>query len=151
MPGSDVQRAEGGVCPLCWLDNPDQIVSRCGLRLVRVASRNGGAGRLFRFDVTCHSDAPRCPQRPEQRTCDTLWGCQPDSPEMYQTGPGFTLARVDRQSDNPYFGQIHISDPRENGNYEVWACPPGIRPDGPGRERCSVWRGYVGTDAQLFP
>lgn len=151
VPGTDKQRSEGGFCPACWGDHPEQIVSRCGIRHIRTAIRNGGAGRLYRFDVTCHSDAPRCPHRPDQRTCDVLWGCQPPEPALYQTGPGFELERVDRQSDNPYFGQIHISDPRENGWYTIYACPPGIRPDGPNGDVCESLYLYVGTDGELFP
>lgn len=146
MPGSDKQRSEGGVCPPCWSKHPEQIVTRCGIRHIRTIETMGGAGRRYVFDTTCHSEAPRCPHRPNQRTCDVLWACQPHEPAMYQTGPGFELEKVDRRSDNFYLGQINITKPEENGDYEVWVCPPGVRPDGPGGNVCDVWRGYVGTD-----
>lgn len=149
MPGSNKLRSEGGVCPTCWGDQPHLIVSRCGIKHKATQSRNQGAGRRYIFDVTCHSEAPRCPHRADQRTCDVLWACQPSEPAMFQTGPGFELARVDRVSSNYYLGQIHISDPAENGWYTIHACPPGYRPDGPGGEVCESVYLYVGTDGDL--
>ena len=150
FPGSDKLKSEGGVCPACWGDQPGQIVSRCGIKHRATQSRNGGAGRRYIFDVTCHSDAPRCPHRPDQRSCDVLWACQPPEPAIYQTfGEQWELAPVDRVSHNPYLGQIHVSDPSENGWYTIHACPPGIRPDGPGGEVCESIGLYVGTDGEL--
>jgi hypothetical protein len=151
MAGSDKLPSEGGKCPACWGDNPDKIIARCGVKHKATQSRNGGDGRRYIFDVTCHSDAPRCPHRPDQRSCDVLWACQPPEPAMYQTfAEHWHLARVDRVSHNPYLGQIHISDPAENGWYVIHACPPGVSPDGPdGDSRCGSLSIYVGTDGEL--